>query len=74
VLESLARGKQVIYSQPLKHCIHVSTQDEMNKAVQQLKDQLNKEGKLMNVAGQKFIEEEFNRDKILSTLIAEFAK
>lgn len=69
ILESLARGKQVIYKYAFDHCVAVQKAD----LVQKLKEfQLEFESGnwKLNEAGADFIRSEFNREKILKELTA----
>jgi hypothetical protein len=71
VLESLLRGKHVLYSQPLNHCVHVNNTESMINALKELSD-VNESGKLsVNESGASFVADNFNREKIFSDLIAE---
>ncbi len=71
VLESLYRGKQVLYSEPLDHCRYVKNVDELSEQVKSMNEELKTGEELINREGAKFIDENFNRDKILSELIEE---
>ncbi len=72
VLESLYRGKQVLYSEPLQHCLQVGSQEEISNALAKLKSELNNGEKLFNEKGRSFVKTNFNRDAILNRLIEKF--
>lgn len=72
VLESLARGKKVLYKYPFNYCEHCFDDAELEKSVQTLFDEF-KEGKsLINKDGADFIESNFNSERILSELVERF--
>lgn len=68
ILESMARGKQVIYKYPFNHCIGCDSLTEMKQAIQELSTKFSSGNDLVNYEAQKFIEENFSRDKILGEL------
>ena len=74
VLESLNRGKQVIYNQPLDHCIHVKNAGDISVAIATLKENYAKDGALLNQAGVDYVSKNFNRDYILNRLIKSFER
>lgn len=69
VLESLYRGKQVLYSEPLEHCIYVKDANELCVAIDELKEQLGSGSSLLNEKGAEFVENNFNRTFILNRII-----
>jgi hypothetical protein len=72
ILESLARGKKVLYKYPFNYCEHCPDHDKLEKSVQELYDEY-KEGKsLINEDGAVFIESNFNSERILGELIERF--
>jgi glycosyltransferase involved in cell wall biosynthesis len=72
ILESLARGKKVLYKYPFNYCEHCFDEAELEKAVQTLYKEF-KEGKsLINKSGADFIESNFNSERILGELVERF--
>ena len=74
VLESLFRGKHVIYSEDLDHCLHAKTVDEIIEQLTYLNSQLNQKTLKINSEGIDFVKSNFNSDFILSQLIEEFKR
>lgn len=74
VLESLFRGKQVIYSEPLSHCLHAQNKEAIHQHIQQLNNDLVAGKDLFNHQGRDFVRSNFNTETILSTLVANFSK
>ena len=74
VLESLFRGKHVIYSEDLDHCLHAKTADEIIEQLTYLNSQLNQKTLKINSEGIDFVKSNFNSDFILSQLIEEFKR
>jgi hypothetical protein len=74
VLESLLRGKQVIYNQKLEYCLHAKNSDDMNAFIQSLQYKLKKNESLFNNEGKEFVLNQFNTNTILSTLVKNFEK
>ena len=72
VLESLFRGKQVLYSEPLQHCIHVKSVSEMSQSIGQLKEKHTAGENLLNQMGREYVQDNFNQEVILSGLIDKF--
>ena len=72
VLESLFRGKQVLYSEPLKNCIHVKSTSEISDALGRLKEKYSNDEPLLNTEGIKYVKDNFNREYILNRLIEKF--
>ncbi|MFZ6052139.1 hypothetical protein [Halocola ammonii] len=71
VLESLARGKQVLYNHPYPNCIYCSGQDELENALTEMNADFKKGKYEFNQKGKLFIEKEFNSDYVFSKLINE---
>ena len=71
VLESLARGKQVLYNHPYPNCIYCSTEIELENALGRLNTDFEKGVYSSNEKGKLFIEKEFNSDYVFSQLINE---
>ena len=74
VLESLFRGKHVIYSEDLNHCLQAKTTDEVISQLTYLNSQLNKKELSINSNGIEFVKNNFNSEIILSQLIEEFKR
>lgn len=74
VLESLIRGKQVIYSKPLAHCLYAQYKEDIHQHIQQLNKDLLAGKDLFNHQGRDFVLSNFNTETILSTLVANFSK
>ena len=72
VLESLFRGKQVLYSEPLNHCHQVQSSADIADKLEGLKTRFAGGEKLLNEAGIDFVKTNFNRDYILNRLIEKF--
>lgn len=74
VLESLLRGKQVIYSEPLTHCLYAKNKNDINNHIASLVTRLNNGENLFNQQGRDFVFTHFNTQTILSELINNFEK
>ncbi len=74
VLESLYRGKHVIYSEPLEHCHYVTSGEDISRTVEQLQQKCVDNTLSLNEEGISFIHNNFNRSSILTTLIEEMKK
>ena len=72
VLESLFRGKQVLYSEPLEHCIQVENESDISVALTSLKEKYANGDALLNTAGIEYVKKNFNREYILNRLIEKF--
>ncbi|MFN5416170.1 MAG: hypothetical protein ACK5B9_03875, partial [Flavobacteriia bacterium] len=72
ILESLARGKQVIYKYKFEHCFQASTSEEAAMILDRLYLQFVEGEKLDNNAGKEFVEKNFNSQVILGQLIHNF--
>lgn len=71
VLESLARGKQVLYNHPYPNCTFCSTQKEIENELNKLNSDFENGMYQANEKGKLFIEKEFNSDYVFSRLINE---
>lgn len=69
ILESLARGKKVIYKYPFNFCEACSTLEEMKSSLSRLHSGFTNGQEMSNEAGKKFIESNFNSDVILGALV-----
>jgi glycosyltransferase involved in cell wall biosynthesis len=69
ILESLARGKQVIYKYPFNHCHVCETEGELVKRLQELDLDLKSGNWKVNTEGASFIREHFNKERILADLL-----
>lgn len=69
VRESLGRGKQILYTYPLNHCIHCPSEDILSQKIQSLQEKFEKGEDLTNYQGYKYIENTFNEKKVLSNLV-----
>ena len=65
ILESLARGKQVIYRNPFDNCEHCPDEEKLIAQIQNFEDRLKGGDDLLNTEGAQFINDEFNEDVIL---------
>lgn len=74
VLESLYRGKYVVYSEKLNHCLHAKSTEDIIEKLKNLSDSLNQQTLSINSSGIEFVKENFNTDFILSELIEEFKR
>ena len=68
ILESLARGKQVIYKYEFDHCRKAATQEELHRELQILNEEFVSGNWKINEKGAAFIASEFNRERILGEL------
>jgi hypothetical protein len=68
ILESLARGKQVIYKYEFDHCIKADSIEELRNALYSMNRIFEDGNWKVNSAGALFIRSEFNRKKILGNL------
>ena len=71
ILESLARGKKVIYKYPFNYCESCGTLEEMKLSLSQIDSDFKNGIEISNLEGKKFIESHFNTDKILGALVNE---
>lgn len=69
ILESLARGKQVIYNYPFNHCYVCETEDELVIRLKDLEQDLKSGSLKVNTEGASFIREHFNKERILGDLL-----
>jgi hypothetical protein len=68
ILESLARGKKVIYKYSFDHCRKAVSKEELLNELRLMKDEFISGNMKLNSAGASFIASEFNREKILGEL------
>src|SRR5208282_1988571 len=69
VLESLARSRHVLYSQPLPGCVTVSGENDACQELELLRE-LHASGRLApNEAGRQYIEQDYNSEKVRSQLL-----
>lgn len=69
VRESLGRGKQVLYSYPLQHCIHCPSEEVLFKEISNLLQRFERNEDLVNYDGISFIRENFTEEKVLANLV-----
>lgn len=69
ILESLARGKQVIYKYPFNHCLCCESLDDMIQTVDKIKSDFESGNDLINNEAKHFINEHFSKEKIFGGLI-----
>ena len=72
ILESLARGKQVIYKYKFDFCFQGENTKDIGNHIDVLYDNFLKGEKLENLAGKEFVEKNFNSRVILGQLIHNF--
>ncbi|MFK7785033.1 MAG: glycosyltransferase [Crocinitomicaceae bacterium] len=65
ILESLARGKQVIYRNPFENCEHCPDEDMLVKEIANFETKFKNGNTLLNPEGAQFISDEFNEEVIL---------
>jgi hypothetical protein len=69
ILESLARGKKVIYKYPFHFCETCASFEDMKSSISRFNSDFLKGEIILNEEGKKFIESNFNSDVILGTLV-----
>ncbi len=69
VLESLARGKQVLYKYPFPHCKHVPSLDKLIEELSILEKQFESNELTENTVGMQFIADQFNEQAIFEGMI-----
>tara|TARA_Y100000385_G_scaffold262613_1_gene294404 strand:+ start:6291 stop:7217 length:927 start_codon:yes stop_codon:yes gene_type:complete len=69
ILESMARGKQVLYRNPFNHCAHCPTEEALESEITTLKTQLNEGKSLINADAAAFIKDKFSEAVIFGGLI-----
>ena len=74
ILESLARGKQVIYKYPFNHCLSCESLDEMIETIEKIKSDFDNGKDLVNIEAKQFINEHFSKEKIFGDLIENWKK
>ncbi|MDG1332156.1 MAG: hypothetical protein P8P74_07490 [Crocinitomicaceae bacterium] len=65
ILESLARGKQVIYRNPFDNCEYCPDEDKLVAQIEDFENKLKNGDDLLNPEGAQFISDEFNEEVIL---------
>lgn len=65
ILESLARGKKVIYRNSFNNCSHCPDEDMVAAQIELFEKELKEGGDLLNPEGARFIQNEFNEETIL---------
>lgn len=74
ILESLARGKQVIYNNKYTHCKYAIDDAALQTQLAKLKASFVNGEELVNFEGMKFIEREFSSEVILGNLVKKFSQ
>jgi hypothetical protein len=74
ILESLARGKQVIYKYALDQCHLAKTKDELVFKLKELNDVFKFGHWKLNSEGANFVRDEFNRETIMKNLTSKLRK
>jgi len=69
ILESLARGKEVIYKYSFDYCYQCTNEDELTRRLKELEDAFNRGEWKVNSDGIDFIADEFSRERILGNLL-----
>lgn len=72
VLESLAKGKQVLYKYPLTGCVHTPTTESLTLAMEQLQKDFNAGVLSPNREGAQYIQTAFNTEEIFGSLVHYF--
>lgn len=72
VLESLAKGKHVLYKYPFDSCIHTPDSNELDKAIKVLQERFIVGELKPNIEGSQFIQSAFNKEVIFGTLVNYF--
>lgn len=74
VIEALSHGMYVCWNNKYLHTIHTPTSESLIKAVSKLKKDFSRNELNLNVAGQDFVEKEFDSKKVLSNLVKTFTQ
>ena len=74
ILESLARGKQVLYRNPFEQCLHCPEEEDLAKQLLTLQEQLNQGADLINRDGAEMIRTKFNKDVIYGELLSKVSE
>ena len=74
ILESLARGKQVIYNNKYNYCKYAADDAALQTQLDLLKRSFVNGDDLTNIDGVRFIESEFNSEVILGNLVKKFSQ
>lgn len=69
ILESLARGKEVLYRNPFNYCNHCPDEDQLEQKLVELEANLREGKSLLNEDGAHFIRDNFNEAVIFGGLI-----
>ncbi len=69
ILESMARGKQILYRNPFKYCAHCPTEDALEIEINSLLNQFKQGKSLINNEAAAFIKDEFSEGVIFGGLI-----
>lgn len=69
ILESLARGKQVAYKNDFNYCAHCPNESTLKSTLLDFEERFKSGNDLLNPAGAKFIQDEFNENVILGGFI-----
>ena len=72
VLESLAKGKHVLYKYPFNSCIHTPDSNELDKAIDILQERFISNELKPNIEGAQFIHSAFNKEVIFGSLVSYF--
>lgn len=74
ILESLARGKEVIYRNHFDHCKYCPNEDQVIAQIQEFESELKNGSDLLNPDGAKFIHDHFNSKVILGGFLKRIKK
>jgi hypothetical protein len=69
VLEALANGRYVGYTQKFDNCSYINNYECLKVTVNELYEKFRQGNLLPNEAGTKFVAQNFNQDKVLGTLV-----
>jgi glycosyltransferase involved in cell wall biosynthesis len=69
VLEALAHGRHVLYSQPLPGCIHVTSEDAACLELERLRDLHSSKSLLLHEEGRRIIARDFNAEVVRTRLL-----
>jgi len=70
VLESLAKGKLVLYKYDFNHCIYSPTFDSLREELKLILDAFNQKTLRPNLSGVEFIKNEFSEEAIFNSLLS----
>ncbi len=74
ILEGLSRGKQVLYKYPFDYCINCISEESLYSSLKLLNSKKNNGEVLVNYEAMKFIENNYNTDFVMSTLIRKISQ